>query len=257
MAEPSGTLDWSRQVVVIAGASGGIGAAVAERVAALGGGVVLAARREAELRALAARCGARALPVVADMTDRGEVRRVVAAALQHFGDIDIWVNNVGQGITRPPSQLTDLDIEAMIRVNVLSALYGMQEVLPHFQARGRGHVITISSMLGRVPERIPRAAYNGAKHFLNALTANFRAEVQATHPGIAVSLVSPGAVRTEFGRNAMHGGVLSGALPGVQDVGEVAEVIVAVMQSRRPDVYTRAGSQEQVMRYFATLGDDP
>ena len=64
----------------------------------------------------------------------------------------------------------------MVRANVKSALYGMQEVLPHFKARGTGHIINVSSMLGRVPFATVRSAYCGAKHFLNALTATFRAE---------------------------------------------------------------------------------
>jgi NADP-dependent 3-hydroxy acid dehydrogenase YdfG len=121
--------------------------------------------------------------------------------------------NVGQGISRPPSQLTDEDIDEMMRVNVKSALYGMQEVLPHFKARGQGHVINVSSMLGRIPFATIRSAYCGAKHFLNALTAMFRDEIQKTHPGIQFSLVSPPAVSTEFGLNARHGGTDSRALP--------------------------------------------
>ena len=79
-------------------------------------------------------------------------------------------------------------------------------------------------MLGRVPTFLPRAAYSASKHFLNALTANFRTEVQATHPGIQVSLVSPGVVATDFGLNAMHGGVDSRSIPGGQTAEQVADV---------------------------------
>lgn len=164
---------------------------------------------------------------------------------------------MGQGITRVPSELTDQDIDVMMRVNLLSALYGMQEVLPHFKARGTGQVINVSSLLGRIPFAVFRAAYNGAKHFLNALTANFRAEVQATHRGIQFSLVSPGVVRTEFGRNALYGGPLSHTLPDSQSAEEVAGVIADVIDSRRPDVYTRAGASERVTGYYAGLGEDP
>src|SRR6185369_4444143 len=117
------------------------------------------------------RCDGRAHSVTADLTQRSEVRRTVSAALERFGQVDVWVNNVGQGITRPPSQLSDEDVEAMMRVNVMTALYGCQEILPHFIARRRGHIINISSMLGRIPHAVHRSAYNGAKHFLNALTA--------------------------------------------------------------------------------------
>ena len=244
-------------VVVITGASGGIGAGLAELLAQRGMSLVLVARREDALRAVAARCGDAAQPIVADVTRRAEVRRVVEEAIGRFGRIDVWVNNVGQGITRVPSELTDEDIDDIVRINVKSALYGMQEVLPHFKERGTGHVINVSSMLGRVPHAVFRSAYNGAKHFLNALTANFRVEVQQTHPGIQFSLVSPGVVRTEFGRNARHGGPDSRELPDSQSAEEVAEVIAEVIDSRRPDVYTRAGAKDRVLGYLAGLTADP
>jgi NADP-dependent 3-hydroxy acid dehydrogenase YdfG len=245
------------KIVVITGASGGIGAALAEVLAKRGASLVLVARREDALHAVAARCGERGYPFVADVTHRDRVRRVVEEALRRFGRIDVWVNNVGQGISRPPSQLTDDDLDEMMRINVKSALYGMQEVLPHFKERGEGHVINLSSMLGRVPSAIHRSAYNGAKHFLNALTANFRTEVQQTHPGIQFSLISPGVVWTDFGRNARHGGPDSRQLPNGQEPEEVAAVIAGVIESRRPDVYTRAGSHQRVVAYFNDLGSDP
>jgi short-subunit dehydrogenase len=176
----------------------------------------------------------------------------VREAIARFGGIDVWVNNVGRGISRPPSALTDEDIDQMMLVNVKSALYGMQEVLPHFLSRNAGQVINVSSMLGRMPLYVPRAAYSASKHFLNALTANFRAEVQATHPGVQVTLVSPGVVATEFGLNAVHGGVDSRTLPGSQTAEEVAEVIADVIESRKPDVYTRPGAREIIAKYYAT-----
>ncbi len=245
------------RVVVITGASGGIGAAVAEELGRRGALVVLVARRPRALAAVAGRCGAGAHPIVADLTDRAEVRRVVAETLARHGRLDAWINNVGRGITRLPSELTDEDVDEMMRVNVKSALYGMQEVLPHFQARGRGHLVNVSSMLGRIPARDFRSAYSGAKHFLNALTASLRSELRDSHPGIVVSLVSPGVVRTEFGRNAIHGGPDSRQLPDSQDAGEVAMVIADLLESRREDVYTAAGSRERVVEYFRAHGEDP
>jgi NADP-dependent 3-hydroxy acid dehydrogenase YdfG len=239
------------KTIVITGASSGIGAAVAELLAALGHSIVVVARREPELHAVAARCGPLALPVVADVTVRDDVRRVVRAAIERFDHIDVWVNNAGRGITCMPTQLTDDDIDEMMRVNVKSALYGMQEVLPHFIERGAGHVINVSSMLGRIPFAPFRSAYNGAKHFLNALTANFRTEVRAAHPGIQFSLVSPGVVQTEFGSNAMHGGPDSRALPNSQTAGEVATVIAEVIETRKADVYTRPDGREMVVKYYS------
>lgn len=247
----------SARVVVITGASAGIGAALARRLAGRDMSLVLTARRRAELEAVAAECGAGALPVVADMTRREDVRRVVEEALRRFGHVDVWINNAGQGITRPPSQLTDQDVDAMVRINIKSVLYGMQEILPHFKERGTGQIINISSMLGRIPFAVIRSAYCGAKHFVNALTAMMRTEVQETHPGIQFTLVSPGVVRTDFGLNALHGGPDSRSFPGSQSVEEVVEVIAGAIESRAPDVYTSPGSSARVAGYYATLGTDP
>jgi NADP-dependent 3-hydroxy acid dehydrogenase YdfG len=243
------------KVVVITGASSGIGAALGETLAARGARVVLVARREHELREVAARCGANALAVIADMTRREEVQRVVAEAIQRFGRIDVWVNNVGRGISRLPSQLTDADIDLMMTVNVKSALYGMQEVLPHFQERGEGQVINVSSMLGRIPYALPRAAYSASKHFLNALTANFRMEVQHTRPGILFTIVSPGVVYTDFGTHALHGGHDSRSIPGGQDVGIVAAAIAQAIETGAEEVYTLPDGRERVAEYYAQLGE--
>jgi short-subunit dehydrogenase len=239
------------KVVVITGASAGIGAALAELLARRGASLVLVARRKDVLDGVVRNCGSSAIGIAADMTHRAEVRRVIQEAIQHFGHVDVWINNVGRGISRLPSELTDEDIDAMMQVNVKSALYGMQEILPHFKARNSGHIINISSMLGRMPTFLPRAAYSASKHFLNALTANFRTEIQGTHPGIQVSLVSPGVVATDFGLNAMHGGVDSRNIPGGQTSEQVAAVIAGVIESRKADVYTRPDGHEVVARYYA------
>jgi NADP-dependent 3-hydroxy acid dehydrogenase YdfG len=244
------------KVVVITGASAGIGAATAALLAQQGMSVVLMARRGDALNAVASACGADALPIVGDAANRADIKRVVEQAVARFGHIDVWINNVGQGISRLPSELTDDDIDDMMQINVKSALYGMQEVLPHFKTRGEGHIINISSMLGRVPFATIRSAYCGAKHFLNALTATFRDEIQQTHPGIQVSLVSPPVVRTEFGLNARHGGPDSRTLPNSQSAEEVAAVIVGVVHSRLPDVYTMPGAQQRIAGYYASLGVD-
>jgi NADP-dependent 3-hydroxy acid dehydrogenase YdfG len=245
------------KVIVITGASAGIGAATAELLASKGHSVVLVARRQTKLDEVAARCGGRAHVVVADVTAREDLRHAVNDAVAACGRIDVWINNAGQGVSRMPSQLTDEDIDAMMRVNVKSVLYGMQEVLPHFVSRGDGHIINISSMLGRLPFATIRSAYCGAKHFVNALTATFRDELKQTHPNICVSLVSPGVVYTDFGTNALHGGADSRQLPYGQTPEDVAMVISDVIDSRAEDVYTRTGARDHVVRYFSEHGCDP
>jgi NADP-dependent 3-hydroxy acid dehydrogenase YdfG len=240
------------QVIVITGASAGIGAALAELVAKKGARPVLLARRERELAEVAGRCGPGALALTTDVTRRAEVERACQAALARFGQIDVWVNNAGRGISRTVSELTDDDLDEMMLVNVKSVLYGAQAVLPHWKQRGRGHLINVSSMLGRVPFAPIRSAYSASKHAMNSLTANLRMELTASHPSIHVALVSPGVVATDFGLNARHGGPDSRSFPGAQSADEVAAVIANVIESPRPDVYTRPGAREMVAAYYAS-----
>jgi NADP-dependent 3-hydroxy acid dehydrogenase YdfG len=240
------------KVIVLTGASGGIGAAAARRLGAHGHRLVLAARREAELRAVAREAGAEALPVVTDVCVRADVERLRDAALERFGHVDVWINNAGRGITRPVLELTDDDVDAMMAVNLKSALYGMQAIVPHFQSRGAGHLINVSSMLGRVPFVPVRSAYNAAKHGLNALTANLRMDLRRTHPGIHVTLLMPGVVTTDFSQNALHGTSAppgAGGPPG-QTADEVAAVLESVIDAPRPDVYTSPALAERARKYY-------
>lgn len=238
------------RVIVITGASAGIGAELARLLGTRGDQVVIAARREAELQVVAKDAGD-ALAVVTDATKRAEVDHLAARAIERYGRIDAWVNNAGRGISRMPSELRDEDIDQMMTDNVKSALYGMQAVLPHFKARGSGHIVNVSSMLGRVPFAPIRSAYLASKHALNGLTGALRVELlQGGFPDIHVSLVSPGVVATEFGINSLHGGFDSRNLPGAQPVSEVAAVIADVIDAPRADAYTRPEHQPTVVKYY-------
>lgn len=242
------------KVVVITGASSGIGASTAALLASRGAKLVLAARREKELSEVASRCGSGAHAVVADVTDRAQIKRLVDASIARHGHVDVWINNAGRGISRMPTALTDEDIDDMMRINVKSVMYAMQEILPHFKERTTGHVINVSSLLGRVPFALVRSAYCGAKHFMNSLTASFRMEVHAQYPNIQISLVSPGVVATDFGLRALHGGPDSRALPNSQSPEEVAAVIAGVIESRRADTYTRPEFAKVIAGYYS--GED-
>ncbi len=239
------------KVIVITGASSGIGAALAEHLGKQGAKLVLAARRLDALREVAARAGGEVAVVGCDVTSRAEVEHLRDEALARFGRVDVWVNNAGRGMSKTVSALTDADLDDMILVNVKSALYGMQAILGHFQARGTGHIINISSVLGRIPLFAPRAAYSAAKHALNALTGSLRLELRAEFPGIHVSTVSPGVVATDFGANATNGGVDSRQIPGAQPATEVAEIIADLIANPRADVYSRPEYQARVVAYFA------
>jgi short-subunit dehydrogenase len=244
----------SGKVIVITGASAGIGAALATKLGAVGHDVVVVARRETELRKVVKATGDRALAVVADVTRREDVTRVKTETLQAFGQFDVWVNNVGRGITRPVLQLSDDDIDQIISVNLKSAVYGMQTAVPYFQEVGKGHLINVSSFLGRVPMVPFRSIYSASKAALNVLTANLRMDLRDQYPDIHVSLVMPGIVATDFHQNAIGGtpqyrpGIPSGG-SGPQTADEVASVMVELIENPKSEVYTNPASADIARRY--------
>ncbi len=251
--------DFQNQVVVITGASGGVGAAAAEELGRRGGAVVLAARRAGPLGEVAARCGANALAVVADVTRRSDVQHVFDEAIAKFGRVDVWINNVGRGIGRSLLEITDADVDAMIGDNLKSALYGMQVVTPHLQARGTGAIVNVSSLLGRTPLP-PRAAYAAAKAAMMSLSEAFRIELAGSHPDVRVVVVYPGRIATDFGQNALGQRTPdSGTLPAevlaviggaTQTPEEVARVVCDAALHARGDVYTQPNVFARVLEYM-------
>lgn len=233
-----GNRDFSDQVVVVTGASGGVGAATAEELARRGASVVLAARRVAELDEARARCGDQALAVVADVTKRSDVQRVFDAAMATFGRVDVWINNVGRGQIRPVLEISDDDLDTMIVDNLKSALYGMQVVLPHLQARGRGAIVNVSSIVARVRFPLPVGSYAAAKAALSRLSDELRGELSESHPEIRVVVVYPGPIATDFGLNALGEKRDSRAIPGAQSAAEVAHVVCEAALGGRGDVHT-------------------
>jgi short-subunit dehydrogenase len=145
----------------------------------------------------------------------------------------------------------------MMSVNVKSALFGMWTVVPYFQQQGKGHVINISSFLGRVPFASFRSAYNAAKSALNSLTANLRLDLRRTHPGIKVSLVMPGMVSTDFAKNALYGtpSMPQGASgrSSIQTPQEVADILVDLIKNPKPEIYTNPSSAETAKTYYADV----
>ncbi|HET9623621.1 MAG TPA: SDR family NAD(P)-dependent oxidoreductase [Kofleriaceae bacterium] len=238
------------KVIVITGASSGIGAAFAEVAAARGAKLVLAARRQAELAAVAGTLAGGPLVVPTDVTRRGDVERLRDRAIEGFGHIDVWINNAGRGITRMVSELTDADVDDMMTINVKSVLYGVQAVLPHFRQRQQGHVISVSSMLGRLAMAPMRSVYSAAKAAVNSLMASLRIELAQAYPNIHVTSFMPGVVATEFGSNALHGGVDSRALPNAQPVDEVARVLADLVEQPRAERYSRPEYAQLVARYY-------
>ena len=242
------------KVVVITGASSGIGAALAQQLGKKGHHVVGAARSEEALRCVMREAAHDAHAVVADMTRRVDVERLRDEAIRTFGHVDVWVNNVGRGITRRVLELTDEDVDTMITTNLKSSLYGMQAIVPHFQERGMGHLINVSSMLGRVPMASFRSAYSASKAALNVLTSNLRMDLRGSHPNVKISLVMPGMVSTDFGKNAVNGS--PPPPPGVpmQTPEEVASAIAGVIENPVAELYTTPALAAMAREYYGDVG---
>ena len=150
--------------------------------------------------------------------------------------------------------LTDDDIDEMIKVNLKSVVYGMQAAVPHFQQRGQGHLINISSFLGRVPMVSFRSVYSAAKAAVNSLTANLRMDLKADYPGIHISLVMPSMVATEFAANSLGAApIVDAAAPQAQNVDEVAAVIARLLENPAAEVFTNAASADIARLYYQDI----
>jgi len=243
------------KVIVITGASQGIGAVLARQLAARGDHLMLAARNARELGLLARSCGRDTFPFTTDVTRRQDVNRLRDEALRTFEHVDVWINNAGRGITCNVLDLTDADLDEMIAVNVKSALYGMQAIVPHFKERGVGHLINVSSMLSRIPFASLRSAYSASKSALNSLTASLRMDLRAEYPNIHVSLVLPGVVSTAFAANSLHAPVDAAPMPAAQTPEEVAAAMLDLIDNPRAEIYTNPDVQaEMVRRYYNDVG---
>lgn len=245
------------KVIVITGASGGIGAATAKLLGGRGEKVILAARRLVELRQTAEQCGKDALVVVTDVTRRADVINLRDEALRAFGRVDVWINNAGQALSRQVLDLTDEDFNLMMTINTKSALYGMQAIVPYYMEQGTGHLINLSSALGRIPFASYRSAYSAAKAALNSLTANLRMDLRAKYPNIHISVVMPPTVSSDFARNAIYGTPLppGGFRPGMtpQTPEQAAAAIVELIDHPRAEIYTNPSQSETVARYFTDV----
>jgi len=182
------------KTAVVTGASSGIGEATARLLAQKGCNVVLAARREDRLNALAVELGALSVPT--DVTDPAACAALVARALERFGSLDILVNNAGLGLYGSIADGNPEDWRKMFDVNVLGVLYVTRAAVRRMLERGSGDIVFVSSLAGR---RVPRAdgtVYAATKHAITALAEGLRMDVH--EKGIRVINVEPGLVRTEF-----------------------------------------------------------
>ena len=196
------------QVVLITGASSGIGREAALTFARQGAAVALAARRRAQLEEVAATItatGGRALVVPTDVTDLKAARAAVAKVRRKWDRLDILVNNAGILKAAPVEQLTAADFEAMLRVNVFGALFMMQAVLPGMREHKRGTIINVASLAGR-RGITPLGGYCATKFALVALSEALRTELDTSE--IHVGLVMPGVVDTPMAHGFNEDAVL-------------------------------------------------
>jgi NADP-dependent 3-hydroxy acid dehydrogenase YdfG len=184
------------KVVVITGASSGLGEAAARHLAGQGAGVVLGARRIDRLRALADELGLNVGSAVeTDVSDRAQVQRLVDRAVEIHGRIDVLLNNAGLMPQSPLDRLKIDDWDRMIDVNIKGVLYGIAAALPHMKAQKSGHIINVSSVAGH-KVRAGGAVYSATKHAVRVISEGLRQEVKPYN--IRTTIISPGMVATEL-----------------------------------------------------------
>ena len=186
------------KIVVITGASSGLGEATARHLSELGASVVLGARRVDRINALAkelAGSAGKAIAVQTDVTHSGQVKLLVEAAVETYGRIDVMINNAGLMPHSPLERLKIDDWDRMIDVNIKGVLYGIAAALPYMQKQKSGHIINVSSVAGH-KVRPGSAVYAATKHAVLALSEGLRQEVKPYN--IRTTVISPGAIATEL-----------------------------------------------------------
>ena len=192
----------SDKVVVVTGASSGIGEAVARLFAEHGAQIALASRDRARTEAARDRLGhaGRALALSCDVRRRSEIDAVRDRTIERFGRIDVWVNNAGIGLHDSVAEMDSAAFAELMETNQFGVLHGMQSVIPVMKRQGSGSIINISSVAGHIP--LPGgAAYSASKFAVNALGRAARAELRPQ--GINVLTVCPGYVETDFSSKAL------------------------------------------------------
>jgi NADP-dependent 3-hydroxy acid dehydrogenase YdfG len=219
------------KVIVITGASSGIGAVTARKLIQLGAKVVLAARREDHLKAMVAELGENSLYVTTDVSKRADLDNLVQQAISKFGHVDVLWNNAG---IMPISFFDEGKVEEwdrMIDVNIKGVLYGINAVLPHMLERGQGHILATSSV-GGLKTSPGIGVYSGTKFAVRAIMDTLRQEVAQT---IKVTTVFPGATQSELGHDitspkikALYGNIKD--MPKMEEEAIANAVIYAISQ---------------------------
>lgn len=197
-------MELTGKVVVVTGASMGIGEAIAKVFAEQGAGVVLLSRDTARAEAARERIGfpERTVALSCDVRHSEEIDRVLGLTLHHFKRVDIWINNAGHGLMDSIAELDSPASHELFETNFFGALSAMQAVIPVMRQQGGGTIINISSVAGHIPLAF-HGAYSATKFALNAIGDAARVELKKD--GIHVLTVCPGYVATAFSQNAVRG----------------------------------------------------
>lgn len=226
----------------ITGASSGIGEALAKEYARRGASLILSARRTSELERVRTACGLNertCLILPLDVADHASIPSAVATAVLWKGSVDVVVNNAGIS-QRSRAVETRLDVEkALFDVNYFGTVELTRHLLPHFLERKGGHIVVISSVVGKLGTPI-RTSYAASKHALHGYFDSLRAELAGT--GISVSLVCPGYIRTEVSVNAVGP---DGSKYGKMDVNQLkgmdpdvfARKAVKALEKKKPEIW--------------------
>jgi short-subunit dehydrogenase len=230
----------NQQVVVITGASSGIGRETATKLAGRGARVVLAARSEDSLLAIADQIessGGRATVIPTDVADWNQVQSLAPQTAGRFGRIDSWVTDAASSQYATVADSTMDEIERIIRVNLLGQIHGMKAALPFMKQQGRGTIVNVASVLGKLSVPL-QAAYCASKHGIIGFADSLRLELARDGSEIAVVTVMPSSINTPFFDHARArlGGKRPMPLPPVYDPSAVAHAIAHVCEHPQRDV---------------------
>jgi NADP-dependent 3-hydroxy acid dehydrogenase YdfG len=216
------------KVIMITGASSGIGEATARELASKGAKVILAARREDRLKQLQAEIqtsGGQVIYKVTDVSSRQQMEELAAYALKEFGQIDVLVNNAGIMPLSPIHQKKVDEWDSMIDVNIKGVLYGIAAVISHMRERKEGHIINVSSIAGHLVFEAS-AVYSGTKFAVRAISEGLRMEEAANN--IRTTVISPGTISTEL-LNSISDPDLKSSIVEVSNIGiEPASIARAI-----------------------------